>query len=69
LLIDLSRGLGRRLRALYGERFGRPALVQVGRSPQISATADYLLPFESDTYPPPRGAYLIRPDGVVAWIW
>jgi 2-polyprenyl-6-methoxyphenol hydroxylase-like FAD-dependent oxidoreductase len=69
LLIDLSLSLGRRLRSLYGERFGKPILVQIRSAPQRSATADYLLRFEAGTYQPPRGAYLIRPDGIVAWIW
>jgi hypothetical protein len=69
LLIDISLSLGRRLRSLYGERFGKPTLVQVGSDPKKWATADYLLCFETGTYQPPRGAYLIRPDGVVAWIW
>jgi 2-polyprenyl-6-methoxyphenol hydroxylase-like FAD-dependent oxidoreductase len=69
LLIDISRRLGRRLRTLYGERFGKPTLVQIGSAPQKWAAADYVLSFAAGTYLPPRGAYLIRPDGVVAWIW
>jgi hypothetical protein len=69
LLVDISRSLGRRLGSLYGERFGKPILVQIGSDAQRSATADYLLRFEAAAYRPPRGAFLIRPDGVVAWIW
>jgi 2-polyprenyl-6-methoxyphenol hydroxylase-like FAD-dependent oxidoreductase len=69
LLIDISPNLGRRLQHLHQERFGEPLLVKIGSDPQQQATVDYLLDPDTETFRPPRGALLIRPDGVVAWIW
>jgi hypothetical protein len=69
LLIDLSLKLGRRLAALREKRFGPLELVRVGTAPRNGGTVDYRLSGEIEGFRPERGALMIRPDNIVAWIW
>jgi 2-polyprenyl-6-methoxyphenol hydroxylase-like FAD-dependent oxidoreductase len=71
LLIDLPLKLGRRLAALREARFGPLELVRIATPPGEKAaveSADYL-GVEKAGFRPARGALLVRPDGIVAWIW
>jgi 2-polyprenyl-6-methoxyphenol hydroxylase-like FAD-dependent oxidoreductase len=71
LLIDLPLKLGHRLAALREARFGPLELVRIGTPPEDSTAAavDYYLSGDMAGFRPKRGALLIRPDGIVAWIW
>jgi 2-polyprenyl-6-methoxyphenol hydroxylase-like FAD-dependent oxidoreductase len=71
LLIDLSLKLGRRLAALREAQFGPLELIRIATPPGDKAmvASEYYLRVDKEGFHPDRGALLIRPDGIVAWIW